>query len=534
MTASKREGGKEWRTAIAHQRSALSVSQISRLTAQSGPCSRWLVALSTLDAAASRAGGGPVVIGYITPYLLSRLSPQSKARLPTNSARRGRGSGVVRRYGALEIRRQNPAREEERSERRGRQVDSGTRGRRQKKERGASTGGVCLSTSASSTRVDDAWVPGPRGSEAVSNSRDPKARRTVWVANSGRVPEPKESVSNSRRISLAAAARRWKQQLGKTTASRQRGELDKHRAFKLRGEYARLNFPGVMDGQDCPRVPAPAPHRHGRQDPSHPYGSSVGVLSADLVQLSTAIAAEEDLGPFVRRAFACGRPEPLLASLCAAARDREDEIEELCRAHFHDFIHTIDNLRSLLLAMDAPEQRETRELAPGTNPSQIKHKLADKFITNAHELANPRSAIPSLPTSSNRGRRHRRAGEGAPPSRGTLLQQQDRGGSGAGGGGGAPPSREAPLQRRGRGGSGAGGGGAPPPREAPSQLRQRLMLVTFHCLEQRRRHDGGPGGASSGHGTRVEGGERARNWLRWGGDPALGCASLERQNGTRG
>jgi hypothetical protein len=23
-------------------------------------------------------------------------------------------------------------------------------------------------------------------------------------------------------------------------------------AFKLRGEYARLNFPGVMDGRDCP------------------------------------------------------------------------------------------------------------------------------------------------------------------------------------------------------------------------------------------------------------------------------------------
>jgi len=55
----------------------------------------------------------------------------------------------------------------------------------------------------------------------------------------------------------------------------------------------------------------------------------------------------------VRRAFACGRPEPLLASLRAAVRDREAEIEELCRAHFHDFIRAVDDLRSLLADADA-------------------------------------------------------------------------------------------------------------------------------------------------------------------------------------
>jgi len=73
---------------------------------------------------------------------------------------------------------------------------------------------------------------------------------------------------------------------------------------------------------------------------------------ADLAQLSAAIAAGEDLGPFVRRAFACGRPEQLLASLHAAVRDREAEIEELCRAHFHDFIRAVDDLRSLLADAD--------------------------------------------------------------------------------------------------------------------------------------------------------------------------------------
>ena len=59
------------------------------------------------------------------------------------------------------------------------------------------------------------------------------------------------------------------------------------------------------------------------------------------------------MGPFVRRAFACGRPEPLLASLRAAVRDREAEIEELCRAHFHYFIRAVDDLRSLLADADA-------------------------------------------------------------------------------------------------------------------------------------------------------------------------------------
>jgi hypothetical protein len=64
---------------------------------------------------------------------------QGEARLPPNSrggAGRGGGSGVVRRYGALEIRRQS-AREEERngSERRGRWTEPG-RGEEAKRKRG--------------------------------------------------------------------------------------------------------------------------------------------------------------------------------------------------------------------------------------------------------------------------------------------------------------------------------------------------------------------------------------------------------------
>jgi exocyst complex component 6 len=73
----------------------------------------------------------------------------------------------------------------------------------------------------------------------------------------------------------------------------------------------------------------------------------------DLAQLSAAIAARRTLAPSCARAFACGRPEPLLASLRSAVRDREAEIEELCHAHFHDFIRAVDDLRSLLADSDA-------------------------------------------------------------------------------------------------------------------------------------------------------------------------------------
>ncbi|KAF8772790.1 hypothetical protein HU200_005377 [Digitaria exilis] len=101
------------------------------------------------------------------------------------------------------------------------------------------------------------------------------------------------------------------------------------------------------------KLPGDAPPSAAGVAGSGHASSASAPSEADLAQLSTAIAAGEDLGPFVRRAFACGRPEPLLASLRAAARDREAEIEELCRAHFHDFIRAVDDLRSLLADADA-------------------------------------------------------------------------------------------------------------------------------------------------------------------------------------
>lgn len=73
----------------------------------------------------------------------------------------------------------------------------------------------------------------------------------------------------------------------------------------------------------------------------------------DLVQLSSAISNGDDLGPFVRRAFASGRPDALLSALRQSARSKESEIEAVCRAHYHDFIRAVDDLRSLLSDVDS-------------------------------------------------------------------------------------------------------------------------------------------------------------------------------------
>ncbi|MED6171919.1 Exocyst complex component S15B, partial [Stylosanthes scabra] len=72
----------------------------------------------------------------------------------------------------------------------------------------------------------------------------------------------------------------------------------------------------------------------------------------DQLLLSSAICNNEDLGPFVRKAFASGKPESLLHHLRQFARSKESEIEEVCKAHYQDFILAVDDLRSLLSDVD--------------------------------------------------------------------------------------------------------------------------------------------------------------------------------------
>ncbi|KAL6208208.1 hypothetical protein ACLB2K_019159 [Fragaria x ananassa] len=73
----------------------------------------------------------------------------------------------------------------------------------------------------------------------------------------------------------------------------------------------------------------------------------------DQLLLSSAISNGEDVGPFVRKAFASGKPETLLLHLRHFSRSKESEIEEVCRAHYQDFIQAVDDLRSLLSDVDS-------------------------------------------------------------------------------------------------------------------------------------------------------------------------------------
>ncbi|KAL5561426.1 hypothetical protein UlMin_031173 [Ulmus minor] len=73
----------------------------------------------------------------------------------------------------------------------------------------------------------------------------------------------------------------------------------------------------------------------------------------DQMLLSSAVCNGEDLGPFIRKTFASGKPETLLHHLRHFARSKESEIEEVCKAHYQDFIMAVDDLRSLLSDVDS-------------------------------------------------------------------------------------------------------------------------------------------------------------------------------------
>ncbi|XP_059646023.1 exocyst complex component SEC15A isoform X1 [Cornus florida] len=77
-----------------------------------------------------------------------------------------------------------------------------------------------------------------------------------------------------------------------------------------------------------------------------------GDAGEDLV-LVTLIRNGEDLGPMVRHAFETGRPEALLQQLKTVVKKKEVEIEDLCKLHYEEFIHAVDELRGVLV--DAEE-----------------------------------------------------------------------------------------------------------------------------------------------------------------------------------
>lgn len=68
--------------------------------------------------------------------------------------------------------------------------------------------------------------------------------------------------------------------------------------------------------------------------------------------VAAAIGNGEDLGPLIRRVFEVGKPESLLHQLRYFARKKEVEIEDVCKLHYQDFIHAVDELRGLLTDAD--------------------------------------------------------------------------------------------------------------------------------------------------------------------------------------
>ncbi|KAM1233525.1 hypothetical protein ACFX2J_003215 [Malus domestica] len=81
----------------------------------------------------------------------------------------------------------------------------------------------------------------------------------------------------------------------------------------------------------------------------------------DQLLLSSAICNGEDVGPFVRKAFTSGKPETLLQHLRHFSRSKESEIEEVCKAHYQDFILAVDDLRSLISDVDSLNRPEIIE-----------------------------------------------------------------------------------------------------------------------------------------------------------------------------
>lgn len=68
--------------------------------------------------------------------------------------------------------------------------------------------------------------------------------------------------------------------------------------------------------------------------------------------VALTIANGEDLGPLIRKVFEVGKPESLLHQLRYFVKKKEVEIEDVCKLHYQDFIHAVDELRGLLADAD--------------------------------------------------------------------------------------------------------------------------------------------------------------------------------------
>lgn len=116
----------------------------------------------------------------------------------------------------------------------------------------------------------------------------------------------------------------------------------------------------------------------------------------DELALASNIGNGEDLGPIIRAAFEIGKPEALLQQLRNFVKKKETEIEDLCKAHYEEFIHAVDELRGVLVDADelknglASENSQMQEVG-----SALLAKL-DELIESHATKKNLTDALDSL------------------------------------------------------------------------------------------------------------------------------------------
>ncbi|CAA0825485.1 Exocyst complex component SEC15B [Striga hermonthica] len=118
----------------------------------------------------------------------------------------------------------------------------------------------------------------------------------------------------------------------------------------------------------------------------------------DQLLLSAAICNGEDLGPFVRKAFASGKPETLLHHLKHFTKSKESEIEDVCRAHYQDFIQAVDDLRSLLSDADSLKSSLSNSNSKLQSVAVPLLTSLDAFVEAKNKCSNIALAIDSLST----------------------------------------------------------------------------------------------------------------------------------------
>ncbi|KAK4559045.1 hypothetical protein RGQ29_008331 [Quercus rubra] len=127
-------------------------------------------------------------------------------------------------------------------------------------------------------------------------------------------------------------------------------------------------------------------------------GSADSADKLDQLLLSSAICNNEDIGPFIRKAFTSGKPETLLLHLRHFARSKESEIEEVCKAHYQDFILAVDDLKSLLSDV------ESLKSSLSTSNSKLQSVAGplldslDTFLESRTVLQNVNLALGSIST----------------------------------------------------------------------------------------------------------------------------------------